>query len=101
MKLKFTIPILLVLGAVFLGTFSLGAVTNARAAIGPEQITVAPSTPIIVPGTPIVIIPETGDDTAFQTLMLFGLLALLVVIVLLVVYVSMSRSNPPPGPPPQ
>ena len=94
MKSKITLALLLLLAGVFLSTYvSVAAQSRDRAAvIGPEQITVVPptqappGTPIIIPGTPIVVIPGTGDGTATQTLILFGLLVLIVVVVLFVVY---------------
>ena len=80
---------------------SMGAVIGPEQPSAQDQPTlVPPGTPIIVPGTPIIVVPTSGDGTMTQTLILFGILALIVVVVLLVVYLSMSRSNTPPGPPP-
>ena len=97
MNPKFKLPILLLLAGVLLT--SLGAVIGPQQPSVQTQPTLAPVTPIIVPGTPIVIVPETGEGTMTQTLILFGLLALLVVVILLVVYLAMNRSSTPPGPP--
>lgn len=98
MKSKIKLTMLFLLAGVL--------ITSLGAAIGPQQPTAQTAQPTLippitlVPATPIIVVPDTGDGTVSQTLILFGLLALIVVITLFVVYIAMNRSNTPPGPPP-